>query len=132
MKKEKEQLCWTCERACGGENGCEWSNFLRPVPGWTAKKIKKKDSMRYTETYHIEECPKYINDGQKRRKYVECHKRISEEDKKRIVKLREKGYTHKKIAEECDMSQYSVSKVLKQKRCEKYGSKRTVEKACGA
>lgn len=118
MKKKKmEQLCWTCERSCGGENGCEWSNYLRPVPGWTAERVVKKDGIQYVQTYHIDECPKYINDGQNRRKYVECHKRISDEVKKRIVKLKEQGYTHRKIAEKCDTSQFTVSKVLKKMRC---------------
>ena len=51
----KEQLCWTCKNACGG---CDWSNLIEPVKGWTAKKVQRKSY----ETYRISECPEYIPD----------------------------------------------------------------------
>lgn len=50
------QICWDCKNACGG---CEWSDRLEPVPGWTAKKVKKFDhGLEYT-TYSIKKCLKF-------------------------------------------------------------------------
>lgn len=36
MENSKEQLCWSCKKACGGYD-CPWANKLKPVEGWTAK-----------------------------------------------------------------------------------------------
>lgn len=53
------QLCWSCERACGG---CEWSREFKPVKGWTAEKTVIEDNGEHCETYKIIKCPKYICD----------------------------------------------------------------------
>ena len=67
-KKYKEPygtLCWTCQNATGG---CDWSRALKPVEGWKVKIIKIKASegkefVRYTDSYIVKKCPKYIKDS---------------------------------------------------------------------
>ena len=44
------ELCFHCVNGAGG---CEWSNRLQPVPGWTAEYTEK------TGNYWITACPKY-------------------------------------------------------------------------
>lgn len=62
MEKQKEQLCWSCKNACGG---CEWSAYLKPVPGWTAEKVPRWEYVNTKEnkllgfTYKITKCPKF-------------------------------------------------------------------------
>ena len=51
----KEQLCWTCQKACGA---CSWSSCFQPVKGWTAKKVHRKTY----DSYRIEKCPEYVPD----------------------------------------------------------------------
>lgn len=65
----KEQLCWTCERACGR---CPWTAIdpvtkrpkFEPVPGWDAEKTRwtTNDGKKrvVSETYAIKACPLYI------------------------------------------------------------------------
>lgn len=60
--KRKDQLCWDCAKACGG---CEWSDGLDPVPGWTAKKVLRKDGWHSYTTYEITACPKFERDKRK-------------------------------------------------------------------
>lgn len=55
--KAKEQLCWSCSKACGS---CSWSHNLTPVEGWKAKVRYIDDE---TMTYFIEECPLYERDA---------------------------------------------------------------------
>ena len=52
----KEQLCWDCVKATGG---CSWSRNLKPVDGWIAKQVKRKDG---ETTYKITSCPQFIHD----------------------------------------------------------------------
>lgn len=55
---KNEQPCWTCKYACGG---CRWSDKLKPVKGWDAVKVRRKDdSGKENMTgYKIKSCPKY-------------------------------------------------------------------------
>lgn len=39
----KEQLCWTCQKACGD---CSWSSCFQPVEGWTAEKYTARHTIR--------------------------------------------------------------------------------------
>ena len=48
MKKEKEQICWTCKNACGG---CSWSRNLTPVEGWKAEKTIRSAGIVPTERF---------------------------------------------------------------------------------
>lgn len=51
-------LCWHCEWATGKEGKCPWARSLKPVPGWTAKKVTLKISKGvYTDSYIVKECP---------------------------------------------------------------------------
>lgn len=60
------QLCWTCQRACGG---CSWADRLEPVPGWTAIPVRMQhvegvmQVPRYVDTYSITDCPEYEEDA---------------------------------------------------------------------
>ena len=51
----KEQLCWSCQKACGG---CSWSSCFQPVEGWKAEKVHRKTY----DSYRIEKCPEYVSD----------------------------------------------------------------------
>lgn len=54
-----QQLCRFCENAVPGEDGtrgCEWSEGLRPVPGWDAEMVVKAGC---GYTWRIRDCPKY-------------------------------------------------------------------------
>ncbi len=59
-------LCWKCANACGK---CSWSDgTFMPVSGWKAKKTRlrvsdrKDDPDRYTDSYHVIECPQFEDD----------------------------------------------------------------------
>ena len=57
---KNEQPCWTCKKACGG---CRWSDKLKPVKGWDAIKVKRKDDSGEKNLfgYKIINCPEYEN-----------------------------------------------------------------------
>ena len=57
----KRQLCWTCQKATGY---CSWSSILKPVKGWDAKMVKRKDG---GFTYRIKSCPEYLADDYTKR-----------------------------------------------------------------
>lgn len=57
--KNDYQLCWTCQKACGG---CRWSRSFKPIPGWTAEKTYIPSNGEYAESYKIISCPEYIKD----------------------------------------------------------------------
>lgn len=63
---KKDQLCWTCKRAVPNR-GCEWADKLKPVKGWYAipTKIRMCEG-KYTDSYKIISCPKYINDNDRK------------------------------------------------------------------
>ena len=56
-KRKNEQLCFTCENACGN---CNWSESFTPVPGWDAKPTVIKDRDGNIPSYKIKQCPEYI------------------------------------------------------------------------
>lgn len=56
-REERGQLCWRCEKACGG---CSWSDELNPVKGWTAKPVVVKDSEGAIRSYNIKKCPEFV------------------------------------------------------------------------
>ena len=60
-KIKPDQLCWSCQNACGG---CSWSKSFTPVKGWkaTPTKIKVAPEMPYCDSYLITACPEYIKD----------------------------------------------------------------------
>lgn len=55
---KNEQPCWTCKKACGG---CRWSDKLKPVKGWVAIKVKRKDDTgeKNLTGYKIISCPEH-------------------------------------------------------------------------
>lgn len=62
-------LCWRCQHAVPngeGTNGCEWSLYLKPVPGWDAIKRyipnKYKKNGKGLPTYHVISCPRFKED----------------------------------------------------------------------
>ena len=61
-RKPKNQLCWTCQNACGR---CVWSKYGLPVPGWTATKNNIPENGEYSATYHIYAWPRYKADRKK-------------------------------------------------------------------
>lgn len=66
-KRYRDQLCWDCASACGG---CEWSDHLKPVPGWDATPTsrvlkvggKGKGGTRVASSFVIHYCPKFRRD----------------------------------------------------------------------
>ena len=57
---KKDQLCWDCKKACGG---CNWSDKLKPVKGWTAEeRIIKSNGEPSIHTYKIIKCPEFDRD----------------------------------------------------------------------
>ena len=65
MVQKNSQLCWLCEKACGG---CSWSKDFTPVPGWKATPTtmvsstvnrQGKKKKYYIESYAIHECPEF-------------------------------------------------------------------------
>ena len=70
MEKNRANICFDCENACGG---CSWSAVdpetdkvrFEPVPGWTAEPVYKRIGSnergeRLVETYKITACPQFI------------------------------------------------------------------------
>ena len=53
-----QQLCWSCKNAVPDDvgHGCEWSEGLRPVPGWEAVPVFRQSM---GDTWSISQCPKY-------------------------------------------------------------------------
>ena len=58
-REGRGQLCWRCKKACGG---CSWSDWLKPVEGWTATPTVVKDFMGDFESYKIKKCPEFVAD----------------------------------------------------------------------
>lgn len=105
----KEQLCWTCQRACGG---CPWSRSLTPVEGWTVTPSSIKTTGREEPTYHIEECPLYIADKGMiiKPKQRKGKKHLTAAEKKMIADLYKNGIKRKDIAKELKISYDTVKK----------------------
>lgn len=63
-----EQLCWTCIHAVptlDGARGCSWSRYFEPVPGWTAKAVRRVDCGTAIQTYRIHKCPEYVKESRR-------------------------------------------------------------------
>lgn len=54
---EPQQICWDCAKACGK---CSWSRCLKPVEGWTAEIVYVKQALTRIQTYHITDCPQFV------------------------------------------------------------------------
>ena len=64
---EDEQLCWTCKNTNG--DICPWfAKDAKPVEGWVAKPTLIKYKEEQIPSYHIKECPNYIEE----RKQIKC------------------------------------------------------------
>ena len=66
MSALKDQLCWSCKKACGGYD-CPWANKLKPVEGWTAKEVTLCSGIKgkCDKTYRITKCPLYEKEKRK-------------------------------------------------------------------
>ena len=61
-----ETLCWCCANAVpkvnklGELDGCEWSLYRQPVPGWDAEKMRlSEQEISDIITYLVNDCPKF-------------------------------------------------------------------------
>lgn len=62
--ERKQQMCWTCKKACGGSSGCSWFNGFIPIEGWSAEPtiadtILYKGKIKYVKSFRIINCPLY-------------------------------------------------------------------------
>lgn len=59
--KSSNTLCWNCAHATGG---CRWSDYLKPVRGWTATPTKKLlyGGAEYC-SYIVTACPEFKRDA---------------------------------------------------------------------
>lgn len=53
---QSQQLCWMCAKATGE---CNWSKKLKPVKGWTAKRVHHDK----WESWLVKDCPEFEHDG---------------------------------------------------------------------
>ena len=87
-----ETLCWSCQHAIRirGEHECPWAWNFKPVPGWKAKKIIVNG---VTETYRVDMCPMYKNDGTAQEKVnaEEESDELSPARKKKLERLEKEG-----------------------------------------
>lgn len=102
----KEQLCWTCQNACGK---CSWSQLLIPVKGWIATPTIIHDSVKPYPSYRIDACPRYIPDwGTPER--TNKYNRLTDAEKRLIANLYKQGMKKSDIAKKVHCSYYSVKK----------------------
>ena len=123
-----ETKCWDCARACGL---CPWSEYKRqrPVPGWTAKRrdVKMQGTWcgrlvtRRVESYLVLDCPLFVESVREGETEKQTHRRWTEDETKRLDKLRRRGLTQKEIAAQLGRSPASVKKKLKQMRGARHG-----------
>lgn len=56
-------ICWNCKNCVPSvekKQGCEWSEHLKPVPGWDAVRHKLTVSTgRSVISYMVRSCPKF-------------------------------------------------------------------------
>ena len=57
MGHKQMTICWDCSKACAG---CQWSQCLEPIPGWTATQTKDKDGVI---SYCVSDCPQFDRDS---------------------------------------------------------------------
>lgn len=119
----RETKCWDCAKACGH---CPWSEYnrQRPVPGWTAirRDVKMQGTCggklvtRMVESYLVLDCPLFVPDARESETGKQAHRRWTQEELKRLDKLRRRGLTQKEIAKQLGRSIASVKKKLKTMR----------------
>ncbi len=57
---QKDTLCWKCKNACGN---CPWSDgSFTPIDGWVATPTIIYNPDSTIPSYHITECPLFIED----------------------------------------------------------------------
>ena len=58
----RSTICWDCARAVN--NGCPWSKFNAPVPGWKAKEtIVNQYNCIPLKSYIVISCPLFVDDS---------------------------------------------------------------------
>lgn len=100
----KLSLCWYCDRP--GTGSCSWDRKLQPVEGWTAKEriyhMKHKNDI----TYHVVECPEFIEgrdvDGTWQRA------KLSDEDLRNMLDMLKAGTNMQVIANRFDVTKSAV------------------------
>ena len=101
--EKRQQLCWSCKKACGGEKGCSWFNGHIPIHGWTATptisdNVVIDGKVRQVHSFLIKKCPQYESDS----------KMLASKTKSNKVKAKEFGisertyYRRKKIRRKYD------------------------------
>lgn len=73
----KGTLCWDCKKATCG---CMWSDFLEPVPGWTATPSVHRDTI----SYKVIKCPDFVRDA-RNNGLTRLEKPSPDEEKARIA-----------------------------------------------
>lgn len=83
-----QTLCWKCARASGF---CRWSKELKPMEGWKASGTQISNHNSECESYFVENCPAFMQDGKTieerkiQRKMLEEELEHEEERKKRTA-----------------------------------------------
>ena len=81
-------LCWKCARASGF---CRWSKELKPMTGWEASGTQISNHNSECESFFVENCPAFMQDGKTieerkaQRKTLEEEQEREEERKKRTA-----------------------------------------------
>lgn len=67
QRHHRPTICWKCQKACGGPNGCSWFNGFKPVPGWEAisNKMQYNGIQKGLTSYTVIKCPEFIADNRK-------------------------------------------------------------------
>lgn len=111
MAEQKQQKCWSCQKACGG---CSWSEVdlqtgkikYDPVPGWNANKVpyRNPDGSK-AHTYEILDCPEYVAEPERHESTEEIKMILLE----RVAELYKDGHLPNEIA---DLLSIRTRKVL--------------------
>lgn len=66
-KYRPKTLCWRCQKACGGPNGCSWFNGFKPIKGWDAiPETMRLNGIHDGKTaYTVLKCPEFVPDNRK-------------------------------------------------------------------
>lgn len=91
FKESRDTICWYCDRACGGKNGCSWSRTYTPVEGWTAirndmgvqRGYLGRRISRSVESYRVIKCPEFKATGHNRAAWDEL---LEQQRKKELKK----------------------------------------------
>ena len=90
----KEQLCWTCQNACGW---CSWSSCFQPVEVWAAEKVHRKTY----DSYRIEKRPEYVPDKASNSENKK-KTRVTNKELDTMKRLRDNGLSYFEIAKIVD------------------------------